>query len=456
MEAPQASPVRGSWGSRVGFILATVGSAVGLGNMWRFSYVAAEGGGAAFVVIYLIFVGVIGIPLMTSEFVVGRLSQVSPIRAVRELGGASWAPLGWLFVFCGFGILSYYSVIAGWTIRFALDAVRGAIPQDTGAYFGAVGTGLPAIITHLLFMAATILIVVGGVKGGLERASLVLMPVLFLLLIGLAIWSSTLSGGGAGYAYYLRPQLRELINPRIIAEAAGQAFFSLSLGMGALMTYASYLKTKENLAREAATVALTDFAVAFVAGLVVFPIIFHFDLGGAIGLGQALNTDNTVGTLFITLPPALETLGTVGSLIVALFFLMLLFAALTSSISLLEVVTAAGIDGWAWSRKKSAWVFGGLIALAGVPSALNITFLAAADKLVGTFLLMLGGLFTSILVGYRMLPKADAELSLGLNSAAARNIWAGLVRFVAPPVLIVALFFAMPTVWNAVKALFSS
>ena len=453
MEAPSASSDRGEWGTRLGFILAAVGSAVGLGNMWRFSYVAAEGGGAAFVLLYLIFVALIGLPVMTSELVVGRMTQVSPIKAVRQLGGSRWAPLGWLFVFCGFGILSYYSVIAGWTMRFAFDALRGAIPQDTATYFNEVGTGIPAVITHVLFMAITVFIVVRGVKKGLERTALILMPMLFILLVGLAIWATTLSGGGAGYAYYLKPRLSELLDTAIITDAAGQAFFSLSLGMGAIMTYASYLKSKTNLGREAVTIAATDFGVAFMAGLVVFPIIFHFGLGEAIGLGGVLNTDNTVGTLFITIPPALQSLGSGGSIIVAAFFVMLFFAALTSAISLLEVVVAAVIDSWQWPRVGAAVTFGILITLAGIPSAYNLNFLTFADKLVGTFLLMVGGLCTAVLVGYRALPKAQQELSIGMENANLRRVWSAMVKFVVPPVLIVVLFFAVKPLWAAFKVL---
>jgi NSS family neurotransmitter:Na+ symporter len=421
--------------------------------MWRFSYVAAEGGGAAFVLLYLVFVALVGVPVMTSELVVGRMTQVSPIKAVRQLGGSSWAPLGWLFVLCGFGILSYYSVIAGWTMRFAFDALRGAIPQDTATYFNSVGTSLPAVFTHVLFMAITIFIVVRGVKKGLETTALILMPLMFVLLVGLAIWAVTLSGGGAGYAYYLKPRLSELLDTAIITDAAGQAFFSLSLGMGALMTYASYLKTKTNLGREAVTIAATDFGVAFVAGLVVFPIIFHFGLGEAIGLGGVLNTDNTVGTLFITIPPALQSLGTIGTIIVAAFFIMLFFAALTSAISLLEVVVAAVIDSWQWPRVGAAVTFGILIMLAGIPSAYNLNFLTFADKLVGTFLLMVGGLFTAILVGYRALPPAQQELSQGLDNANLRSAWSTMVRFVVPPVLIVVLIFGVKPLWGAFKAL---
>ncbi len=453
MAAPSASSDRGAWGTRLGFILAAVGSAVGLGNMWRFSYVAAEGGGAAFVLLYLVFVTLVGLPVMTSELVVGRMTQVSPIKAIRQLGGSSWAPLGWLFVFCGFGILSYYSVIAGWTMRFAFDALRGAIPQDTATYFNSVGTGLPAVLTHVLFMAITAFIVVHGVKKGLEKTALILMPMLFILLVSLAIWATTLSGGGAGYAYYLKPRLNELLDTAIITDAAGQAFFSLSLGMGAIMTYASYLKSKTDLGREAVTIAATDFGVAFVAGLVVFPIIFHFGLGEAIGLGGVLNTDNTVGTLFITIPPALQSLGSIGGVIVAAFFIMLFFAALTSAISMLEVVVSAVIDSWQWPRVGAAVTFGILIALAGIPSAYNLNFLTFADKLVGTFLLMVGGLFTAILLGHRALPQAQQELSIGMDNATLRSLWSTMVRFVVPPVLIVVLFFGVKPLWGAFRAL---
>ncbi len=447
--------VRDSWGTRTGFILAAIGSAVGLGNMWRFSYVAAEGGGAAFVLLYLLFVAVIGIPLMASELVVGRMAQVSPVRALVNLGGRAWTPLGLLFVFCGLGILSYYSVIAGWTIRYAVDGFRGAIPSDAGdagAYFNAVGTKMPAVVTHLIFMALTILIVLGGIKRGLERTAIILMPLLFLLLVGLAIWAVTLENGGAGYAYYLKPQLGELLDPTIITSAAGQAFFSLSLGMGALMTYASYLRSKENLAREAATIALADFGVAFLAGLFVFPIIFHFDLAGVIGLGDPI-ADNTVGTLFISIPPALSSLGTMGNLVVGAFFVMLFFAAITSAISLLEVVVTAVIDGWHWSRNKATLVFGILITLLGIPSAFNLDFLAFADKLIGNVLLMVGGLFTAILVGYRIRPQAEDEMAQGLTSPGARRAWVVLVRYVAPPVLILVLAFSIPDLITKFKTL---
>jgi neurotransmitter:Na+ symporter, NSS family len=443
--APSTAP-RDAWATRAGFILAAVGSAVGLGNMWRFAYKASEGGGAAFVLVYLVIVACVGIPLMTSEFIVGRLAQESPARAVRRLGGAAWAPLGWLFVLCGLGILAYYSVIAGWTMRYAIDAVRNVIPSDTGAYFGEVSQGVDAAVYHLVFMLVTTVVVAGGVKGGLERANLILMPLMFLILVGLAVWATTLPNGAGGYAYYLRPEPARLFDKDILGAAAGQSFFSLSLGMGALMTYASYLRSKENLARESMTVALSDFGVAFVSGLIVFPVIFNFGLLDRVG-------ESTVGALFIALPAGFEQLGRTGDYVDTAFFVMLLFAALTSAISLLEVVVAAMVDGLRMARRTAAMAGGLLIAILGLPAAFNTTFLGNLDALVGQFLLLLGGLFTAILVGYRLLPQADAELARGLHHEGLRRAWAFLVRYVAPVVLVVVLVFLARPTWNAVVGL---
>ncbi|MDH4043898.1 MAG: sodium-dependent transporter [Gemmatimonadota bacterium] len=437
---------RDAWGTRAGFILAAVGSAVGLGNMWRFAYKASEGGGAAFVLVYLAIVALVGIPLMTSEFIIGRLAQESPARAVRRLGGPAWAPLGWLFVLCGLGILAYYSVIAGWTMRYAIDAIRNAIPSDTGAYFGEVSQGVDAALYHLVFMILTITVVAGGVKGGLERANLIMMPLMFLILISLAIWAVTLPNGAGGYAYYLRPDVSKLLDRDILTAAAGQSFFSLSLGMGALMTYASYLQSKENLAREAVTVALSDFGVAFTSGLVVFPVIFSFGLLDQVG-------ESTVGALFIALPAGFDQLGRAGDYVDTAFFVMLLFAALTSAISLLEVVVAALVDGLHMRRRDAAIFAGFVIAVLGLPAAFNTTFLGNLDALVGQFLLMVGGLFTAFLVGYRLLPAADAELAKGMPNAGMRRVWASLVRYVAPVVLIIVLAFLTGPTWDAVVGL---
>lgn len=439
---------REAWGSRAGFILAAIGSAVGLGNMWRFSYVAAQGGGIYFVLLYLIFVAAVGIPVMTSEFAVGRLAQESPAKAIGRLGGKAWTPLGWLFVFCGFGILSYYSVIAGWTIRYSFDALRHAIPADTGGYFQAVSTGTGSVVGHVLFMAITIFIVLWGVRKGLERAALILMPILFIILVSLAIWSATLTNSGVGYAAFLNPELGAISVRSVINNAVGQAFFSLSLGMGALMTYASYLKSQQNLGKEATVVALTDFGVAFTAGLIVFPIIYSFGLSDQVGLSM-------VGALFISLPAGLQSLGQAGDWVVLTFFVMLFFAALTSAISLLEVVVTALVDHGI-SRRVAAIGAGLVITLAGIPSAFSLNFLSAADQVVGNFLLIVGGFFTAVLVGWKLLPLADAELAKGLASEKVRKGWAMLIRYFVPPVLLIVLvWIIIPETWDAVRALFS-
>ncbi|MFQ5549768.1 MAG: sodium-dependent transporter [Gemmatimonadales bacterium] len=437
----ESSVSRDAWGSRLGFILAAVGSAVGLGNMWRFSYTAAEGGGAIFVLLYVIFVALIGIPVMTSELVIGRLSQESPAKAIRRLGGPMWAPLGWLFVFCGFGILSYYSVIAGWTIRLIVDGLRSAVPTDTGAYFTALSTGKWAIVGHLMFMGITIAIVTAGIQKGLERAALVMMPMLFFLLLFLAVWAATLSGAGEAYAFYLNPDFSQ-VTRAVIGSAMGQAFFSLSLGMGALMTYASYLRTKENLGREAAIVSLSDFGVAF-----VFPVIFSFGLQDQVGA-------STLGALFISLPAAFASLGKFGNLVTVAFFVMLFFGALTSAISLLEVVVTAFVDA-GYQRTQAAVGTGIITALVGIPSAISLNFLGAADQLVGNFMLILGGFFTVVLIGWKLLPMADEELAQGLENETARKMWGLLIRYLAPPVLLLVLVFtvARPT-WDAIVALF--
>ncbi len=442
---PGSSP-RDSWGSQAGFILAAVGSAVGLGNMWRFSYVASQGGGAAFVLLYLGLVAIIGIPLMTSEFVVGRLAQVSPVKALPGLGGRKWAPLGWVFVFAGLVILSYYSVIAGWTMRYAWEAVSSGLPQDTVAYFNDAASGLPAIGWHVAFMVLTIIIVAGGIKGGIERAAVILMPVMFVILTGLAVYAFFLTGSREGYAFYLNPNLSNLFDPQIIGNAAGQAFFSLSLGMGALITFASYLKGQNNLAKEATIVALADFGVAFMAGLVVFPIVFTFGLQDQIGASG-------LGALFVSLPAGFASMGAAGKFVGAAFFIMLFFAALTSSISLLEVVVSAIVDSFGMARRAAAITMGTLITIIGIPSALSLNFLGAADALVGNFVLILGGFLTAIFVGYFVLDKADAELAKGLTNRSLRQAWAFMVRYVAPPILLGVLYLLIAPTWQAILTL---
>ncbi|MEE9577670.1 MAG: sodium-dependent transporter, partial [Gemmatimonadota bacterium] len=396
---------REQWGSRLGFILAAVGSAVGLGNMWRFPYFAAENGGAAFVFLYIFMVALVGIPIMLAEFAIGRGAKKSPIQALAHFGGRRWKPLGVLFVAGGFLILSYYAVIAGWTLRYLWNALITGFAGDPAAFFGQVSTGGDAVAWHLLFMVITITIVAGGIRGGIERSAIILMPLLFLIVLGLAVFASTLDGAGAGYAFYLTTDFREIFSLDVLSEATSQAFFSLSLGMGAMLTYSSYLSRDDNMPREAVIIAGSDFLIAFLAGLMVFPLIF------ALGLSEQLS-GSTIGALFIGLPNAFAEMGAVGRPVGVLFFFALFVGALTSAISLLEVVVAAIIDTVRWPRRKAALIMGVLITLAGIPSAFDITVLGVVDQIAGNLFLVFGALCLAIFVGWVM-PDPIAELRKG-------------------------------------------
>jgi len=442
-----ATAAREHWSSRTGFVLAAVGSAVGLGNMWRFSYLAAENGGAAFVVFYLLVTLCVGIPVLLAELVIGRGSQQSPIRALAHYGGAAWKPLGAVFVAAGFLILSYYGVIAGWTVRYALVGLVQGFPADVAESFGEVATGWDAFGFHVLFMGITIGVVAGGVKGGIERTSLVLMPTLFVIVVGLAFYAATLDGAGPGYNYYLSADFSKLFHWNVIKDAAGQAFFSLSLGMGAMLTFASYLSREEHLPASTLVIAGADVAVAFVAGLVVFPLIF------ALGLEESVGA-STVGALFITLPQAFAEMGGVGRFVGLLFFAALVVGALTSAISLLEVVVASAMDGLGWSRHKAAWLAGGAITLLGAPSAWSTDVLGVIDQVANNLFLLGGGLALSLFVGWVM-HDPIAEAADGTEGIRWFPIWRWLLRVVVPVFLVLVLWYAIPETWDAVAGLFS-
>jgi NSS family neurotransmitter:Na+ symporter len=422
---------REQWASRLGFLLAAVGSAVGLGNMWRFSYLTAENGGAAFLLLYVLMTAAVGLPVLLAEFAIGRGAGKSPAAALEHFGGRVWRPLGLLFVASGFLILAYYSVIAGWTLRYAAEGTLWGFSEDAGAHFSHVTAGGAPLVWHLFFMAITIGVVSGGVKGGIERTSIVLMPLLFLIVVGLAVYAATLDGAETGYVYYLKVDVNEILSLSVLADAAGQAFFSLSLGMGAMLTYASYLSRDENLPAEALFVVTADFAVAFVAGLVVFPLLF------ALGLQQEVG-GSTVGALFITLPHAFAEMGPAGRIVGVSFFVALVVGALTSAISLLEVVVATAMDSWGWSRANAALVLGSAIALLGVPAALSLDVLGLMDQIAGNVFLLAGGLGLAVYVGWVM-PNPIAEVRAGTGAAGWLGPWRTLMRWVAPVVLLAIL-----------------
>ena len=440
-----AGQPREQWSSQLGFVFAAVGSAVGLGNMWRFSYLTAEKGGAAFVALYIFFTLLVGLPVMLAELTIGRGAQRSPIQALAHFGGPAWRPLGAIFVAAGFLILSYYGVIAGWTLRYAGAAVMG-FEGDPGAYFGEVSQGFDSLFFHLLFMTLTMSVVLGGVKAGIERVSVIAMPALFVLVCGIAIYAATLEGASAGYAYYLNADFSNALEMDVIVAAAGQAFFSLSLGMGAMLTFASYLPRDANLPNESLLIAGSDFAVAFLAGLMVFPLIF------ALGLSNDVS-GSTLGALFVALPKAFAAMGAAGRVVGFLFFVALVVGALTSAISLLEVVVSAAIDGLGWSRRRASLVMGGAITVLGAPAAFNLDVLDVMDQVANNIFLLGGGLALAIFVGWVMKDPL-AEVSAGTEGVRWFGLWRVLMRFVVPLALAFILWNSVPSTLSAVAALF--
>jgi NSS family neurotransmitter:Na+ symporter len=289
--------------------------------------------------------------------------------------------------------------------------------------------------------------VAAGVRGGIERTSLVLMPTLFALVAGLAIYAATLDGGGPGYAYYLRTDFEKILSLAVLKDATGQAFFSLSLGMGAMLTYGSYLTRDNDLPNESLVIAGADVGVAFVAGLVVFPLIF------ALGLSHQVS-GQTVGALFITLPEAFAAMGTAGRFVGFAFFVVLLVGALTSAISLLEVVVSAAIDGLGWSRRRAAWASGGAIALLGIPPAFSLDVLGAMDEVANTVFLLGGGLALAVFVGWVMKDPMET-VRPGAEGVQWFGLWRVFLRFAVLVFLLFVLWSAIPHTIETVSALFS-
>ncbi|MCS5637094.1 MAG: sodium-dependent transporter [Myxococcota bacterium] len=441
-----AQASRDQWSSSFGFFAAAVGSAVGLGNMWRFSYLTAEKGGAAFVALYLVFTLLIGLPVMLAELTVGRGARMSPVGALGHFGGRRWKALGALFVATGFLILSYYSVIAGWTVRYALEALIVGMPADPAAHFSSISEGDHAFLFHVLFMGVTMAIVVGGISRGIERVSVIAMPLLFFLVCGIALYAATLENSGGGYSYYLNADFQKALSMDVVVSAAGQAFFSLSLGMGAMMTFASYLPREGNLPRESVMIASADFGVAFLAGLMVFPIIFALGLQSAVG-------ESTLGALFVALPQAFAEMGATGRVVGLLFFVALVVGALTSALSLFEVVVSAVIDGAGWTRRKAVLIMGVLVTLIGSAAAWNIAVLGVMDQVANNLFLLVGGLALAIFTGWIM-KDPIAEARSGGGSGAVLELWRFLLRWVVPAALLFVLWHSVPATLASVWGLF--
>jgi len=424
----EATGTRGRWGSSLGFILAAAGSAIGLGNIWGFPYMAAQSGGAAFVLVYLACVALVGIPVMFAELSIGRASQRNPIGAFRRLvPGTPWWLVGAVGVLSGFAILSFYSVVAGWTVGYLFKAARGdftaglSMEQSQAIFERFSGDPATALTCTAVFFGLTIFVVQGGVHAGIERASRILMPLFFVLLITLAIRAVTLPGSMAGVRYLFNADFHK-ITPQVVLNAMAQAFFSLSLGMGAMITYGSYLARKENLPKAGVTVAVADTAVALLAGLMIFPPIF------AAGAQPA----GSVGLVFHVLPTVFDTLPA-GRLFAVAFYVLLVIAALTSSISLLEVVVAFLVDELGLHRRPVTWSIGLACFLLAVPCVLSGRFFGLLELIFYKYALAIGALLICLFVGWAWGPKAATEeLTAEGNRFPGLGLWGLLVRYVCP------------------------
>ncbi len=417
---------RAGFRSRLGFVAAAAGSAVGLGNIWRFPYETGENGGAAFLVIYLLCTILIGFPIMVGEISLGRFSQKNPVGAYQSVGSKSWGLAGLFGVLCGIMILSFYNVVAGWAFGYFIQISFGDLlgQGNYGAFFGNyVGEVGYNFWYSLIFMGATALIVGRGIQDGIEAAAKVLMPTLFVILIGLIVYSLTLDNAMEGVAFYLVPDLSE-VSLETVYAAMGQAFFSLSLGMGGLITYGSYIAKKEDLISSAIIVTIADFMVAFLAGLLIFPLVFS--LGQTPGQGP--------GLVFVVLPGVFESMGGLtGQVVGGAFFLLLCVAALTSTISLLEVPVSYLVDEKKVKRSWAVPIMAILIFLVGLFSMFSQgaadflsaggflsyegadkSFLDLIDDIFSTIGLPFGGLLLSIFIARKWkVTGMDQELSQG-------------------------------------------
>lgn len=351
---------RGNFSGKVGFIAAAAGSAIGLGNIWRFPFVVGQSGGAAFLVIYLLLVFLICYPVLLAEVAIGRGAQKSAAGAFQSLRYPRWSFIGAGGVICAVLILSFYNIVAGWVLGYIVEIFRGNF--DIGIHFSDYIDDMYEVAGYSTgFMFLTAAIVSGGITKGIEKANRILMPMLLTILVFLVIYSLTLPGAAAGLQFYLVPDFSK-INISVIYNALGQGFFSLSLGMGTMLTYGSYLKKKENIITSGAVITLADFSIAFIAGLMIFPMVFT----------QGISTEGGSGLIFITMPGVFKTMGPVlGVIVGGLFFILLGFAALTSTISLLELPVSFLVDQKNMNRKLAAWISAVAVLLFSIPSVIS-------------------------------------------------------------------------------------
>ena len=442
---------RENFGSKAAVIMAMAGSAVGLGNIWRFPYIAGENGGAAFIIVYALASLLLALPIFYAESIIGRRSRANAFGAMRTLApGTPWKWLGLITVIAPLLILGYYSVVGGWSIEYLFKALAfdftGSASEKISGFFGGFITSVwEPIIMHTVFVGLTTVIVLMGVKKGIERFSKITMPVLFVLIVAIAIYGITLPGAGKGVEYLIRPDFSKL-GASGVASAIGQAFFSLSLGVGTILVYASYMRKEENIFSSGLYTAGADFLFALIAGFAIMPAVFA--AGIAPGAGP--------GLVFETLPYIFNTLGAsapiVSAVVAILFFLTILVAALTSSISLMEVGVAYLSEELHLGRKKSTLLVALFVWAVGIVCSLSFgplsgvviggeNIFGALDKFCSNWLMPFGGLLFSIFCGWK-LSKADVRSEFTNGGTRNRRVF-GLVYFLiryAAPVGIVVVF----------------
>ncbi|MEE9232009.1 MAG: sodium-dependent transporter [Nitrospirales bacterium] len=451
MNISERQSMHGQWSSRWTFILAATGAAVGLGNIWKFPYLTGQNGGSAFVLIYVVCVAALGIPLMMAEILLGRRGRSTPIRSMQALAtetnaGQWWQIIGWSGTLAGMLILSYYSVIGGWTLAYIFKSVAGTFSGATGAFAATtfdtfVGSATSLFIWHTLFMIITMVIVARGVQGGLEKAVQFLMPTLLFLLLLMVGYSMTTGFFWKGLEFLFTPDFSKISGASMLA-AMGQAFFSLSLGMGTIMIYGSYVPKDTSIASTSVAIALADTGVALLAGMAIFPIVFANNLEPGSG----------PGLIFQTLPVAFGNM-TGGIVFGSLFFILLLVAAWTSSISLIEPLVTWLIETFGMSRITASLYSGVTTWLLGLGTVwsfnwwadvkfFGLTFFDLLDFITSNLMLPLGGILIALFAGWLMTAE-NTKAELQMANPTVYLAWQALVRYIAPVAVFIVLLNAI-------------
>lgn len=437
---------RSAWSSKFGFLMAAVGSAVGLGNIWRFPYIAGQYGGAIFLIIYIIVVAVLGFSMLTLELVIGRNRNANVLDAFEMGKKKKITPIGWLCIFTPFLIVSYYNVIGGWIVKYLVGYIGGGgFVNDTGDYSAVFGNFISdpvwSSVFTVIFIALCAVVLIFGVQKGIEKVSKVLMPALFFILVFVAIVSLTMDGALEGLKYLFVPNFESMEEYgilNILNAAMGQAFFSLSVGMGIAVTYGSYLKKDQNIPKSAAIICGFDTLVAVFAGLAIIPAVFSAGIAPTEG----------TGLVFVALPAVFKTLGGFGIVIAVLFFVLILFAAWTSAISLLEVLIAAVEEKTKLGRKGSTALVVGVVFVTSIIVSLSqgnvipTDLLTLFDNITNKILLPVTGILMCIfLVAKIGMQNAKDELLLNCKSRKWADVWGFIIKFVTP--ILIAFIFVM-------------